>query len=142
MSFDIKIISGDFSFDSQGRFNLVRDNNKLVQDVLKLINTTLGADAFVPNYGVSITNVSIGALTTANVIAQQLEAEILTGIQRIQQEQQSLEQQQLLTPAERIQNIDQVFVEQDEVDPRQYNIFIELTTQARTPITVNTEVRA
>jgi len=141
MSFDIKIINGDLAFDEQGRAELVRDNNKLVQSVLKLISTTLGSDPFEPGYGLGVTTESLGSITTASVTTQKLEAEILAGVEALQAEQQSLMRTQVLTPGEIIQNIDYVVVEQDASDPRQYNIFIELTTLERTPITINTAIR-
>lgn len=141
MSFDFRIINGDISFDDQGRTELVRNNNKLVQAVLKLISTTLGSDPFEPSYGLGITSASLGTLTTANITQQKMESEITSGLEALQAEQQSLAQIQVLTPGEIIQNIDYVVVEQDETDPRQYNIFIELTTLERTPITVTTAIR-
>lgn len=141
MSFDIKIVNGDISFDGQGRAELVRNNNKLVQSVLKLISTSLGSDPFEPGYGLGITVDSLGSVTTASVTTQKLEAEILSGIQVLQAEQQTLARTQVLTPGEIIQNIDFVVVEQDASDPRQYNIFIELTTLEQTPITINTAIR-
>jgi phage baseplate assembly protein W len=142
MAFDLKIVNGDFSFDLAGRIELVRNNDKVVQEVLKLIGTTLGSDPFNPNYGVSVTESSIGKVSRASLTTQQLESEILTGIETLQREQQSLVRQQILTAAELIERIDGVSVVQDESDPRQYNIFIELTTKGQTPITVNTAIRA
>ena len=142
MAFDLKLLNGDLSLDSVGRMELVRDSNKLVQEVLKLISTTLNSDPFNPNYGLTLTASSLGHITTANITAQRLESEIRFGLQSLQQEQLTLSRQQVLTSAERIKNIDSVIVEQDASDPRQYNIFIELTTQAQTPITVNTAIRA
>lgn len=141
MSFDLEIVNGDLDFDGQGRATLVRNNNKLIQSILKLISTTTGSDAFAPEYGVSITTDSLGTLTTASITEQQLQAEITEGIEALQAEQEQLSQQQVITPGERIQNIDSVVVEQDAQEPRQFNIFIELTTLERTPITVTTAIR-
>ena len=141
MSFDVKIVNGDLSLDEQGRVELVRNNDKLVQSVLKLISTTLNSDVFAPDYGLSITTDSLGVPNTASVTEQKMQAEITLGIQRLQREQESLAQQQVLTPGERIRNIDNIAVEQDESDPRQFNIFIELTTFEQTPITVTTAIR-
>lgn len=142
MAFDMRIQNGDIVFDDQGRIELVRNNNKLVQEVLKLINTTIGYDPFNPNYGISATADTLGSITTANITSQRLESEITRGLQLLQDEQQSLSRQQIITPGERIVNIDNIIVEQDEIDPRQYNIFIELTTGEQTPITVTTEIQA
>lgn len=141
MSFDVKLVKGDLSFDDQGRIELVRNNNKLVQEVLKLISTTLGSDAFVSNYGISGINDLTGSYTTAAITEQRLESEIRTGIENLLVEQRELIRQQVLTPGERIRNIDRVVVEQDELDPRQYNVYIELTTGELTPITVTAEIR-
>ena len=142
MAFDIKIQNGDIAFDAQGRIELVRNNNKLVQEVLKLINTTLGYDPFDPSYGISATTNTLGSISTSSVTSQRLESEITRGLQRLKAEQLSLERQQILTPGERIENINSIIVEQDETDPRQYNIFIELTTGEQTPITVTAEIQA
>lgn len=142
MAFDLRIRNGDLLFDEQGRIELVRNSNKLTQEILKFVTTTRGSDPYNPDYGLTITEASIGSVVSTLGLETSVEAEITTGLERLQAEQQVLQTQQRLTPSELLQQIDRVSVEQDTTDPRQFNIFISVTTQALTPITIDTAIRA
>ena len=141
MSFDIRIQAGDINFDSQGRLNLVRGQTKLFQDILKLINTTLGSDSYSPQYGVSLTEASVGIAINSSVRASIFQSEIQTGLIRLQQEQNILARTRRLTDDERIRQVDSVIVEQDSIDPRQFNIMIELTLYSSEQIQIPTNIR-
>ncbi len=140
MSFDLELVNGDIAFDAQGRLELVRDTDKLTQDVLKILETTLGSDVFDQNYGVSVNQNTVGQVIANNSIPAQVQAEIQGQLVKLQQEQQALASVQVITPAERIQLINNVTVVRDSIEPRQLNISIQLTAQNTTPITINTTV--
>lgn len=142
MSFDVKLLNGDVIFDTQGRLELVRDSNKIVQSVLKLLGTTIRSDPYSPEFGVSVTEDSVGSPIRSFAITQRFENEIEDGLLRLKREQQALSNFQFLTTAERIRSIDRVFVEMDKTDPRQFNVEIVLTTFSQTPITVEANIRA
>lgn len=141
MSFDVKVVNGDLSFDSQGRVDLVRDTNKLVQDVHKIIQTTRGYDPFDPRYGLTISTSAIGRPQSNPMLTSQVQAELQEQLDRLRKEQVALSGRQVITAEETIKQIDNVTVEQDTTDPRQINITIELTTQAQSPITVQDFIR-
>ena len=51
MSFDLKIEGGDIKLEADGSLTTVFDNNKLRQEVVKILLTKLGENKYHPSYG-------------------------------------------------------------------------------------------
>jgi len=141
VSFDLYASSGDLELGNNGDLLLVRDSDKLVQDVLKLLNTTTGSDPLNPMYGSILTSASLGQIMDPLVLAtraQMVIAEALDNLISIQQYQRSI---QFMSEAESIVDFDTPIVEQDASDSRQYNIYVSAISKELVPLTIQIEVR-
>lgn len=136
MSFDILATNGDIQFNNRGDVAKVVDSDKLAQDVIKMLNTTLGSDPLNPSYGSPLTVNLVGRVPSREIaqmkVAQILE-ESLDKMIRLQDFQRTY---QVLTDAETIVEFESPIVEQDSLDPRQYNIVINAISRDLTPITL------
>jgi phage baseplate assembly protein W len=141
MSFDVAIVNGDLSIDDLGQLALVRDINKVAQDVVRVITTTKGSDPLNTSYGISSLTRAIGAMQATGTLAATLEAEITTSLNNLIAEQDRLALIQTLTTAERIQQIDSVVVTLEPADPRQLNVAISMTLESLEPITLSTSLQ-
>lgn len=124
MSFDLKLFGGDLVIQN-GDFAVVEDQDKLVQDILKLVSTQLGSNPFFPGYGSPISQALIGTSELSfsqDVATQQLRA----SLERLRElQQQQMKNNQIVTPQEQIAAIQDISVTQAEDDPRYY--FVNFT---------------
>lgn len=124
MSFGLKIFNGDLVIE-KGKLKKVEGTEKLVQDLLKILTTKLGANQFFPFYGSLLGNSTIGEVEdnyfTESVIENQIRSSIET-LQKLQQAQQKSGQK--VNPAELIAGIKNISVKRSLNDPRIYNINI------------------
>lgn len=141
MSFDLKIEGGDIKINSDGTLSTVFDNNKLRQDIIKLLLTKLGENKFHPNYGSQVGSITIGHVPDQELLEIDLRASVEDSIRRLMSLQKNQSRKQYLTPGEKIISILGVNAERDTVDPRLYNIFISVQTGALTEITEAITVR-
>lgn len=141
MSFDVTIVNGDLLIDDLGQLSLVRNINKVAQDVIRVITTTKGSDPLNTAYGISSLTRAIGAMQATGTLAATLEAEITTSLNNLIAEQDRLALIQTLTTAERIQQIDSVVVTLEPADPRQLNVAISMTLESLEPITLSTSLQ-
>lgn len=131
MSFDLRIIGRDIAIGKDGDLAIVDNTDKLVQDILKILTTKLGANPFYPWYGSPISRTLIGKAFeetfVANVASNQLKT-ALEMLQRLQKEQ--LKKDQLITPQEQIAAIQNVNIQRNTADPRFYSIDVTVLTKA------------
>lgn len=141
MSFDLKIENGDISITADGKLNTVSDNNKLRQDIVKILLTKLGENKYHPTYGSSIGAIEIGHVTDESLLELDLSSSAESSIRNLMTLQGSQAKRQYLTPGETIVAILDVSVDRDTIDPRVYNIFISVQTQRLTNLTETISVR-
>jgi len=67
MSFDLKIVNNDLSINPDGTIQTTYDNEKLKQDVIKIILTPVNSNAFHRWYGSSISQRVIGQVFRMNI---------------------------------------------------------------------------
>ena len=131
MSFDLKIQDGDLKIGSNGDLQQVRDTNKLVQDILKIISTQIGSNPFFPWYGSPITKSLLGRSFdykfVSSIATQQLRSTLET-LQKLQKDQ--IRRNQIVTPQEQLAAIQKVLVERNIVDPRFYTIVLTVLSKA------------
>lgn len=131
MSFDLKIQDGDLVIASNGDLGTVENTEKLVQDVLKIVSTQIGANPFFPWYGSPITKSLVGRPYDTNFISsiasQQLRA-TLERLQALQRDQ--LKTSQVVTPREQIAAISRVQVDRNITDPRFFKIVLTVLSKA------------
>jgi hypothetical protein len=131
MSFDLKIINGDFVIKN-GDLDVVTGQNKLIQDILKICLTTAGANIFQPWYGSFVSKVLIGSTfdtdMTNSITTNQLQNSI-ENLKKLQQFQASDTLQQV-TPDEHIASITKIEVTRNTIDPRLFDVMVKVLSRA------------
>lgn len=137
MSFDLRILEGDLVIGKDGDLSKVEENDKLIQDILKIALTPLGSNVFHAWYGSPITQSLIGSgfdmEFTTSVASSQLRNS-LEALQKLQKKQASYQQ---VTPGEQIAALADVRIERNIVDPRYFSVFIKALTNALTTVYTN-----
>lgn len=141
MSFDLKIVNGDISIDRDGSLKTVFDNDKLRQDIIKILLTKLGENRYHVTYGSKIGALEIGSVPDQELLELDLQSAAEDSIRYLIRAQRVQQRSQYLTPGEVIAGIRNIFAERDRVDPRVYNIFISVYTKKLTVITESIPVR-
>ena len=139
MSFDLKLFGGDLVIQN-GDFATVDNQDKLVQDILKLVSTQLGSNPFFPAYGSPISQALIGTSDldfSQDVATQQLRAAI-ERLKDLQQDQ--IKNNQIVTPQEQISAIRDVSVTQARDDPRYYFVKFTVINKAFVAVPISFEV--
>lgn len=139
MSYDLKIINGDLLIDSDGDISIVTGNDKIFQEVKKIILTDVGENKFHPFYGSRAGRLNIGSIIDETFVASEIERSVKESMTNLIRLKDNQSRSQTLTPSEVILSVDKVVVERDNLDPRMWSIFISITTQALD--TANTVVR-
>jgi len=141
MSFDLKIEGGDLAIGPDGDLAIVENTEKLIQDVLKIVSTQIGANPFFPWYGSPITKSLVGRAYDTNFItgiaSQQLRA-TLERLQAMQKDQ--LRTSQVVTPREQIAAISRVYVERNINDPRFFRIVLTVLSKAFLQVSTELEI--
>jgi hypothetical protein len=131
MSFDLKLENGDLKIGPDGDLVIVENTEKLVQDILKMVMTELGANVRFPWYGCPITQSLVGTAYSkdflTDIASQQLNNS-LTTLQRMQQDQ--FKKNQIITPSEQIAAVQRATVERSPVDPRFFSIYVTVLSKA------------
>lgn len=141
MSFDLKISKGDIVIERDGAVGVVFDNNKLRQDIVKILLTKLGENKFHPNYGSAVGALQIGAIQDQKFLELDLTNSAENAIKKLMSLQKQQMKRQYLRPGEIIVAIRDISVTRDSVDPRQYLIFVSVQTQALTTLTESITIK-
>jgi phage baseplate assembly protein W len=130
MSFDLKLVNGSFSFGSDGALQRIFNEDKLKQDIVKILLTSQGSSALNPWYGSPLGDRVIGKAMPFNILETEVADAVnfcLTNLMKLQALQ--LKDGQYLTPNEQLSQILNVKVQRSLYDARQYNIVIDVTTK-------------
>lgn len=141
MSFDLKIKNGDISWNRDGSITTVIGNNKLRQDILKILLTDLGSNKYHKRYGSYIGRLNIGDISDNRLISLDLERSAMNAIKNLMALQRFQAKKQGLSPGEIIVDINKVSVTRDDLDPRLYNITVSVMTREITDFTTSLSVR-
>lgn len=133
MSFDLKIVNGDFVLDS-GDLRTVVDSEKLIQDLLKICITPVGSNPTAPYYGSYITRSLIGNVDDiSESIAQ---SQLMSSIQILKQLQEAqVRSLQSVSPDEQINFIKDILINRNEVDPRLFSVQVSVFSKGLKPVT-------
>ena len=134
MSFDLKIKSGDIAIDSTGDVALVTDNNKLKQDIIKIMLTKLGENKYHPQYGSKVGSLEIGHIPDKELLELDLKVSADAAIRKLMSLQREQSKTQYVSAGETIAGIQNISVLQDDQDPRQYQITVSILTRKLTII--------
>lgn len=141
MSFDLKIKNGDISLNRDGSITTVIGNNKLRQDILKILLTDLGSNKYHKRYGSYIGRLNIGDISDNMLISLDLERSAMNAVKNLMALQRFQAKKQGLSPGEIIVDINSVSVTRDDLDPRLYNITVSVMTREITDFTTSLSVR-
>lgn len=131
MSFDLRVNQGDIVISSDGDFDQITDVEKLVQDILKILQTPLGSNVFFPWYGSVLTEIMIGQVLEPSITTNIIQQQVRTNLETLQRQQrQQLADGQQLTPGELLAAIQQVSVHRSTVDPTRYQVVVRVITRA------------
>lgn len=131
MSFDLKIQGGDLALSGTGDLAIVENTEKLVQDVLKIVSTQIGANPFFPWYGSPITKSLVGRPYDTEFINAIATQQLRTTLERLQgMQKDQLRTNQVVTPREQIAAISNVQVERNLTDPRFFKIVLTVLSKA------------
>jgi len=132
MSFDLRIEANDLKINPDGTIQTVRDNEKLVQDIVKAILTTLGSNRFHNWYGSLLSSAMIGQVLDASMAEIEAESAISNTLSNLIALQKSQAQFQYVSAGETIAAVRDISVTRDETDPRQYQITVSVLTKKLT----------
>jgi phage baseplate assembly protein W len=141
MSFDLKISQGDLTLDQDGDLEKVEESDKLVQDILKILMTPIGANVFFTWYGSPLSETAVGQVldrTFVNSVVTQIIRSNLETLQKLQK-QQSMGGQRV-SANELLAAIQTVNINRNTVDPTYWSIFIQVLTKGLKSRTANLDV--
>ena len=126
---DLKIERGDIVLERDGSLKTVSENDKLRQDIVKILLTKLRENKYHPEYGSEVGLLKIGHVADQELLEIDLQAYAEGSIRKLMARQREQAKRQVLNPGEVIVNINDISISRDTVDPRLYNIFISILTQ-------------
>lgn len=138
MSFDLRIVNGDFVVKN-GDLDTITGQTKLIQDILKICLTKAGASIYNPWYGSFVYQALIGSAfdtdITSSIAKNQLQNSI-ENLKKLQQLQLS-ESLQSITPDEHIAGINEISITRNQIDLRLFEVSVRVTNRAFKKTTVN-----
>jgi len=141
MSFDLKLVNGNLTVDNNGALAVVRDSEKLKQDVLKIIITPLGGNIGHPWYGSNVGLTMIGNIFDKDFTLDTATAQLQNAIETLQIIQKTQAQTQSVTAAESIMVVKDVYINSNPTDPRILEVKVTVLSGALTPIETGFNVR-
>ena len=134
MSFDLKIVNNGLSLNPDGTLQTVVDNEKLRQDIVKAILTPLGSNRYFRWYGSMIAVRVIGESLDETQTVAEIETAVQNSLSNLISLQKAQSRTQYVSAGEMIAAIQNVIVQRDPADPRQYQIFISVLTRKLTEV--------
>lgn len=129
MSFDLRIEGNDLKINPDGSIQTVRDNEKLIQDIIKAILTPVGSNNFFPWYGSSISGIMTGQILNNDFVTAEAERSIQNTLSNIMSLQNAQSRVQYVSAGEMIAAIRSVTVLRSNIDPRQFQISVSVLTR-------------
>lgn len=137
MSFDLKIINGDFSIQNGG-ISTVADTDKLAQDLLKICITPNGTNPLQPWYGSMLTKTLVGSGLSNDILLQMARSQLENAIQNLKTVQESqLRSLQRVSPYEIINAILNISVKRNTNDFRLFTVNVSVLSKGFVPSTTS-----
>lgn len=134
MSFDFALIDNDLSLLQDGTVRMVKDTQKLRQDVLKVIITTLGSNRFHPWYGCTVSEDIIGKNLPNNMMLMDIQTSIQQSLDKLKKLQFQQLTVQKVSLAELINVIGEIIAYRSPEDPRQVKIDVTVYSRRLTKV--------
>lgn len=130
MSFDLQLLNGDLQISPSGSLSFVQNDDKLRQDLLKIILSPLGSNKAFPWYGSPISSQVIGKAFDKKIFKMEATNALIYAINNLMKLQKDQEKRgQYISPTESISQILDITVEQSALDPRITNITVSVSTR-------------
>ena len=141
MSFDLKIKNGDIVISRSGDIGVVLDNEKIRQDVVKILLTKLGENKYHAYYGSSLGALEIGGVPDREIVEGDLLRMTEESMAVLMRLQSSQAKSQYISPGEAIVDVLDVGISRDPSDPRSYSVSVTVLTRKLTRVTESVTVR-
>lgn len=129
-------IENDYRLAASGDPLLVRNEDKLNQDVLKILTTIKGSNPYIPDYGSEIpTRIGLKALPASQTVINEDAVSALRLFQRIQLLQSQLQE---VTPRERLNTILSVDTTIEATDPTVFRTNVICSNASNEPVVITT----
>lgn len=119
----------DYVVDKLGGYVKVRDEQKLLQDLKKIIKTDLESDPVAPWYGTTFNKI-IGTKMFPEITKTKITDEIVTALSKLKSLQIQQEEYQKMTGNEFLDTISKIDVQENVSVPTLYVANVEVITQA------------
>lgn len=130
MSFDLKLVKGNLSIKN-GSIETVSGSEKLIQDILKIALTNVGANPNNPWYGSYVSKSLIGSSLDEEITITIAQSQLQTAIETLRKlQQRQAESFQSITADEHIASIIDISIERNNSDPRLFNVVIKVLSKA------------
>ncbi len=140
MSFDLKIVSGDFSIEN-GDISKVTDTDKLVQDLLKVCVTPSGTLPFHPWYGSLLSKTMVGSPMDPDMVVNISKIQLENAIQNLKALQETQSKQfQNISPFEQINYIMGISITRSVEEQRLFKIKVSVLSKGLKPVTTTFEI--
>ena len=130
----------DQAYNTQGRILIVNFEQKLMQQIIKILFTRINSNPFVPGYGTTIPDIIYSAIRDDVSLRRQLLTEVSLAISKHKNITNYQSEVQSLTAREIIDSLGTVDVSRSEQDPRVFYISIEVNTLAGDTLLVQREL--
>ena len=125
MTFELKLSQSGLVIGPDGDFVKVENRDKLYQDVIKLILTPLKGNKFFPWYGSAVESV-LGNIIDQNFTSTMASSQISSALETLKKIQLEQGKTQFLSLQEQLAAVKSISVHQNTVDPRYYQINVEI----------------
>jgi phage baseplate assembly protein W len=126
LSFDLQVLNGDLVIQN-GDLSTIQNNDKLVQDLLKIALTTLGSNPLQPWYGSSISRTLIGSILSSDITIASAQSQLQSAIENLKNLQAiQIASGQTVSPGEQIAAIQAIQITRSTIDPRLFTVLIKV----------------
>lgn len=140
MSYDLKITNGDLVINN-GQLQPIIDSGKLIQDLLKICLTNVGALPLHPWYGSFLSRTIIGTAISTSILVQVSKTQLTTALENLQSLQnQQVKSFQRVSGDEQIGIIKNISIVRNAIDPRWFDVRISVLNKGNKPITTEFRV--
>lgn len=137
MSYDLKITNGDLVLEN-GDLKKVQDSEKLIQDILKVCLTPVGANPMYPWYGSMISRSIIGSAIDPDILINIGKSQLISSLENLKTLQENqIKKRQRMTVDEQIASILSVEIKQNTSDFRLYSVLIRVISKGFKPVTTS-----
>jgi phage baseplate assembly protein W len=134
MSFDLKITNNRLEINPDGSIQTVRDNEKLIQDILKIVLTSSGSNKIFPWYGSALGTRVIGNVLDTTQLETEISRSVQTALSNLIALQKAQLRTQYVSAGESIAAVRDISVLRSDEDPRLYEINISVLTRKLTVV--------